>query len=344
MQRLGILSDMSYKQLTIEEREKIQAGIWSKKSLAAIARELGRPTSTVSREVNRHLPPEHYLYTPRLANEQAEQNRHKRGRADRLKNEIIRTYVRDKLKEGWSPEQIAGRLPQDRRKQTISYEAIYQFIYAQFHRHGYGRCLTEDLRVYLKRRHKTRVKKGGRKGQRTLKPKGRSIEERSPAIEKRRRIGHWEGDSIESVRHLPGLNSIVERKCGLLLLSKLSARTAQATGDVVVKRMGELPVKLRKSLTVDNGPENQDYKRLELELDIDCYYAHPYCSGERGTNENTNGLVRWYFPKGTNFANISELQIKAVETALNNRPRKRLGWKTPREVFNQHYRNVALQC
>jgi IS30 family transposase len=328
---------MAYKQLSIEEREIIQAGLWTGKTLAEIARELHRPTSTVSREVGRHRPPIFNRYTPRLAQAQAETNRHKRGREDRLKNETIRKYVVTKLKDGYSPEQISGRLSLDHPKQKISYEAIYEFIYAQFYRKGYGRCLTEDLRVYLKRRHKTRQKKGARKGQRVFKPKGLSIDVRPKVVERRKQIGHWEGDSIESLNHQPGLNSLVERKSGLLLLTKLTAKTALATGNVVTARLGVLPPKLRRTVTVDNGSENQDYGRLKRELNLPCYYAHPYCSGERGTNENTNGLVRWYFPKRTDFATISEAEIKAVETALNNRPRKRLGWRTPLEVFNQYY-------
>lgn len=334
---------MAYTQLSIEDRERIQAGLWAKKSLAAIARELGRPTSAVSREMARQPSNDQYRYSPRKANERAEMNCHKRGREDRLKNKTIRNFVRDQMIAGWSPEQIAGRLPHEHRGQTISYEAIYQFVYAQFHRKGYGRCLSLDLRPYLKRRHKTRVRKGGRKGQRVFKPKGLSIEVRPKIVEKRKQLGHWEGDSIESCQHRPGLNSLVERKSGLLFISKLSARTAKATGDAVVARLSVLPLTLRRSMTLDNGSENQDHERLKRELDLPCYYAHPYCSGERGTNENTNGLVRWYFPKGTDFATISEAEILAVETALNNRPRKRLGWKTPLEVFNQKHRIVALR-
>ena len=170
--------------------------------------------------------------------------------------------------------------------------------------------------------------------QRVLKPKGRSIEERPKSVEKRKQLGHWEGDSIESLAHRPGLNTLVERKSGLVFISKLPAKTAVVTSDAVIARLSVLPPKLRQTLTVDNGAENQDWERLEQKLNLNCYHAHPYCSGERGTNENTNGLIRWYYPKRTDFATISEEAISAVEEALNNRPRKRLGWKTPLEVFN----------
>jgi len=224
--------------------------------------------------------------------------------------------------------------------ETISHEAIYQYIYARVHRGGNGTMKPgyPDLRVYLKRRHKKRAKKGMRKGERIFRPKGIPIDDRPTIVEKRLRVGDWEGDSIESKDHAPGLNSLVDRKSGLLLLSKLSAKTAKATREVVSKRLADLP---SHTLTVDNGPENQEWRETETATNARVYFAHPYHSWERGTNENTNGLVRWYFPKGTDFRNVSEEEIANVEYALNTRPRKRLGYRTPLEVFNQ---SVALQC
>jgi IS30 family transposase len=326
---------MKYQQLTVSEREKIQEGLWAKKSLRSIAKDIGRPVSTVSREIKRNKPPERNLYTPRLAEERAKEKRKERGRHDRLKNKVIREYVIKKLKEGYSPEQIAGRLPIEHQEQEISYEAIYQYIYAQFHREGNGRCLTEDLRVYLKRGHRHRTAKGMRKGQRIFKPKGISIDERPKEIEERKIIGHWEGDSVVSRKSSYVLNTIVERKTGLVFITRLKDHTAKETSTAVIKRLGSLPPKFRMTLTLDNGTENSDYETITKAIGTTCYYAHPYHSWERGTNENTNGLIRWYLPKGTDFATISDEEIRAIETALNNRPRKRLGWKTPLEVFNE---------
>lgn len=248
-------------------------------------------------------------------------------------------YVTDHLKAGWSPEQIAGRLPQERPGHRISYEAIYQYIYAQIHRNGWGylRPGHEDLRVYLKRRHKRRGQKGMRSVQRVGKPKGPPLEKRPKIVEQRVRVGDWEGDMIASKENAPGLNSLVDRASGLVLLTHLRDKTAAATTEVICKRLSHLP---HHTLTLDNGAENQAWKDIEQLLDTHCFYANPYHFWERGTNENTNGLVRWYFPKGTDFRIIPEEAIQAVEYALNTRPRKRLGWKTPLEVFTKR---VALE-
>lgn len=331
---------MKFNHFSIEEREKIQELLWQKASIRVIAGAINRSPSSVSREIKRNIPLQR-RYTPRLANERAVTKRSSRGRKLRLKNNLVRRYVVTKLKAGWSPEQIAGRLKIDQPRESISHEAIYQYIYSHVHRNGWGEVKRyyQDLRPYLKRRHKRRGQRGMRGVQRVLKPQGRSIEERPKSIELRRQIGHWEGDSIESLAHRPGLNTLVERKSGLVFISKLSARTAVVTSNVVIARLSTLPPAARLTLTVDNGAENQDWQRLEEILDLDCFHAHPYCSGERGTNENTNGLIRWYYPKRTDFATISETEIRAVEEALNNRPRERLGWRTPLEVFNA---SVAL--
>lgn len=328
----------TFKQLSIEEREVIQRGLWEKKSIRAIAKAIGRPPSSVSREIKRNLPPERARYAPRLAHDRALEKRTSRGRKDRLKSDSIRTYVVEQLKAGYSPEQISGRMKRE-KKGTISHEAIYQYIYAQFKRSGYGRCVGEDLRSYLKRRHNQRHTHGARKYQRVLRPHFTSIEERPKVVEKRRRIGDWEGDSMISKKSKVALNTLVERKTGLVFITKIRDGTAKATEEAVTKRLSILPPEVRKTLTLDNGHENTCHDELHESLGVDCYAAHPYSSWERGTNENTNGLIRWYLPKGTDFATVSDEDIKAIETALNNRPRKRLKWLTPLEAFTSR---VAL--
>lgn len=327
---------MIYQHLSVEEREEIQRGMWQKESVRSIAKRLGRSPASISREITRNQPLQR-AYFPRLANERALLKRKERGRKLRLKNQTIRRYVTQKLKEGYSPEQISGRMMLD-INETVSHEAIYQYIYARVHRGGNGSMKPgyPDLRVYLKRRHRRRAKKGMRKGDRIFKPKGPVIDDRPRVVDRRSRIGDWEGDSIESRDHQPGLNSLVDRRSGLLLLSKLSAKTAEATREVVARRLKYMPA---HTLTIDNGSENRTWEETEKEAKVKVYFAHPYHSWERGTNENTNGLVRWYFPKGTDFRNVSEEQIARVEYALNTRPRKRLGYRTPLEVFNQ---GVAL--
>jgi IS30 family transposase len=171
--------------------------------------------------------------------------------------------------------------------------------------------------------------------QRVFRPKGLSIDDRPKEIEERKIVGHWETDSVVSRQSSVGLNTLVERKTGLVFISKIENSKAQTTKNTIVNRLSCISPEFRQTVTSDNGHENFAYDEVQTELSIYWYFAHPYHSWERGTNENTNGLIRWYFPKGTDFATISDESIKAVETALNNRPRKRLGWKTPLEAFNE---------
>jgi len=322
---------MAHKQLNVEEREEIQQGLWRKESIRSIAKRLGRSHSSISREIRKNLPPERHQYAPRLANERALMKRKSRGRTDRLKDDTIRTYVVEHLKERWSPEQIAGRMKLEGIG-SISHEAIYQYIYAQIHRGGNGwvRLGKEDLRPYLRRKQKKRQHHGSRKGQRIFKPHGPSIEERPTVVDRRSRIGDWEGDSVESKDHAPGVNTLLERMSGVYLVTKVKDKTAAATKDAVCERLAALPV---YTLTTDNGSENQRWEEIEDALGIDCFFAHPYCSGERGANENTNGLLRDYYPKGTDFREVPDADIARVEYALNTRPRKRHGWRTPLEVW-----------
>ena len=330
---------MKYQHLSIEEREKIQLGLWEKRSIRSIAKDLQRSPSAVSREISRNLPPELHRYAPRLANERAMANRKIRGRTERLKNDIIRNYVISHLKRRWSPEQIANKMRID-LGEAISHEAIYQFIYAQIYQNGWGYLKPghEDLRPYLRFRRKRRARKGMRNPQKCRYERGLSIKQRPVIVEERARIGDWEGDTVVSKNHRPGLNTLVERKTGLVLMTKLSDNTGIATADAVEKRLGPMPIRLRHTLTLDNGPENSRWRQIEQAVGITCFFANPYHSWERGTNENTNGLIRDYFPKKTDFTMISETELAFVESELNNRPRKRLGWLTPLEVMS-----VALQ-
>lgn len=326
---------MNYKHLTIEEREKIQELLWKKKKIREIARELNRNPSSVSREIRKNKLSRNGHYAPRKAHERALEHRTHRGRKDRLKNENVRQYVVTNIKRRWSPEQIAGKIKED-LGETISHEAIYQYVYAQIHREGYGYLKPgkEDLRIYLRRKRKRRQRKGLRRSQRVFKPQGASIDLRPKIAESRKRIGDWEGDTVESKDHKPGINTLVDRKSGYVFITKLNSRSSEATINAVSSRMSLLPKQLRRTLTLDNGPENRDWQGLERATGMDVYFAHPYHSWERGTNENTNGLIRDYFPKKTDFDTISKEEIAFVEYELNTRPRKRLNWKTPLEILS----------
>lgn len=329
---------MNYKHLTIEEREKIQELLWQKTSIRVIAKVLGRSPASISREIRRNKSPEHNQYGPRKAHARALEYRKRRGRTERLKNDRIRTYVVTHLKRRWSPEQIAGRIKID-LNEKISHEAIYRFIYAQIENGSNNiRRDREDLRPFLRRRRRIRLPHGARKCQRVFKPHGPSIDIRPKIVDERARVGDWEGDSMESLDHKPGVNTLVERRVGLVFITKLTEKTSAATVGAMAYRFRDVPERFKCTVTLDNGPENSDWQSIERLIGIDCYHAHPYCSGERGTNENTNGLIRDYFPKKTNFSMITDDEIQFVENELNSRPRKRLGWKTPLEVWG-----VALQ-
>lgn len=331
-----------YQQLGIEEREKILTGLWEGTSLRGIAQRLGRDVSTISRELHRNIKGERRRYAPRMAQLRAVARIQTRGHRPRLKNTVIRAYAITKLRaEDYSPEQIAGTLSGAHPGQTISPEAIYQFIYAQYHRGGWGRCIGEDLRMCLKRRHKVRhpkyvpctVAKGPIQNR-------VFIDERPGEVAQRVMLGHWEGDSMVSRQSLVGLNTLVERVTGLVYISKIKNTTAKETTRVVTQRLQSIPRRLRKTLTLDNGHENAGHGDIAQKLNTKIFFAHPYHSWERGTNENTNGLIRWYLPKRTDFATVSEERIREIEYRLNTRPRKRLGWRTPLEVFTQ---GVALK-
>lgn len=323
---------MAHKQLSVEEREEIQQGLWNKESVRSIARRLGRAHSSIVREINKNIPAAQRRYTPRLADERAQEKRKSRGRTLRLKNETTRRYVVEHLKEGWSPEQVAGRMKKDGIG-SVSHEAIYQFVYAQIHRGGNGwvKPGKEDLRPYLRRKQKRRHHHGSRKGQRIFKASGPSIDERPSIVDLRSRLGDWEGDTVESRDHAPGVNTLLERKSGVFFVTKVANKTSEATRAVVVERLAGLPA---HTLTTDNGSENQRWEEIEEALGLDCFFAHPYRSSERGANENANGLLREYFPKGTDFRDISNEEIARVEYALNTRPRKRHGFLSPLEIWS----------
>lgn len=326
---------MKYKHLSILEREKLQELLWQKKSIRYIAEVLERSPSSISRELGRNYPQEHKRYTPRLAHEKALRKRTQRGREERLKNDSIRDYVVSHLKLGLSPEQIAGTMKKEKAG-SISHEAIYQYVYHQIHRDGYGyvKPHQEDLRPYLRRKYKRRHHKGLRKPTKLQRICGKSIDIRPHIVEQRKRLGDWEGDTVESCDHKPGINTLVDRKSGYVLITKVKDKTSPSTVEAM-KRLTSFPC---HTVTLDNGPENTLWKEMEEVTSASIYYAHPYHSWERGTNENTNGLIREYFPKKTDFTLVSDEEIQKVEYILNTRPRKRLNWSTPLQVMS-----VALQ-
>ena len=327
----------AFKQFTLSSRIKIEIRYRDGRSLREIAKELGggRTAGSVCREIDGKPRKGIGKYQAHIAHEKALEKRHgKKG--FRLKNVLIQGYVAEKMKIGWSPEQISIRLPIDRKGQSISYEAIYQFVYAQVYRGGNGvvKKDCEDLRIYLARRHHKRSKKGFRKAQRIERIQSLpSIEDRPSEVEKRKVVGHWEDDCIVSRQSLPRLKSINERASGVILLGKMKDGTSEESTRIFCEKIKNIPSPYLKTLTRDRGSENMGWRDIEKRLNLKVFFAHAYCSSERGSNENLNGLVRRFFPKKTDFAKVTDEEILKVEYLLNTRPRKRFHGKTPLEVL-----------
>lgn len=328
-----------YKQLTLEERDRIHLLLWDKCSIRDIARQLGRHPSTISREIDRNTPPIKRRYTPHLAQEKyAERKRLSRQRP-RLKDpRVVEYFLHHLIVDHWSPETIANCWNKQHRDGIqISHESLYQYIYSLGDPGEPG-----DLRPYLRRRHKRRRRKHipFKELRKQRIPNRIPIDDRPKSVSKRRQFGHWEGDLVESQRGSNAcLQTLVERKSRVVRISKVHGKTSEESIQSFIRQLRPLPKGLRRTLTLDNGRENAKHEEVTSETEAVCYFAHPYHSWERGTNENTNGLIRWYFPKGTDFANVTEQEIKHVEDLLNNRPRKCLNYQTPNQVF---LRGVAL--
>ncbi len=290
-----------------------------------ISVEIGRSKSTVTRELNRNRELGSGLYSAWDATDRNQSRKRKAGQRERLKDAVVRCYVREKLEVGWTPETISGWL---RRKGsvTVSHEAIYQWVYAD----------APELIGYLPRRHRKRYCKGhSRKHQRSHIPNRVAIDQRPAEVDDRSEFGHWESDSIVSRASKAALNVILERQSRHLCLTKLPQKSAGHSSRAMVARLAPFPANARLSITYDNGSENTEHVAVNKALGTDSYFCAPYHSWEKGAVENINGLIRRYIPKGTDIAKITEDQIRWIEWQLNNRPRKCLGYRTPAEVFDK---------
>ncbi len=236
-------------------------------------------------------------------------------------------YIRLKLQLSWSPEQIAGRLKLKSGKSVICHETIYNYIYQESN-------LRDGLAEYLTRHHKKRRKWAGRRVHRGQITKRVSIHNRAKFILKRKQFGHWEDDTVESRGHKDGVHTAIERKTRFYLVKKVDKIDSISAFAAQRQIFSSLPILARRSVTMDNGRENHLHFQLKDELGIKTYFADPYSSWQRGSNENANGLLRRYFPKGTNFAQVSQEEINEAVREINSKPRKCLGYNTSQEVFN----------
>ena len=312
------------KRLTEEERDRIAVLRAKGISIREIGRLLDREHSSILREIRRNRFGEGYNAIH--AQHVAEERKSKAGKRYPLKGKRTYAYVLEKLKEGWSPEQIAGRLQFEIGERVICHETIYRFIYTK--------ALKEDrLWEYLPRKQKHRKKQHGRKAQRSRIPQRVSIHERPEKINNRSELGHWEGDTVEGRNHKDGIHTEVERVSRYLMAMKVSAITSEETITVQRDMFSHLPEVLRRSTTLDNGKENHLHMQLEA-LSMTTYFADPYSSWQRGTNENTNGLIRRYLPKKTVLTKLTQEDLDDIVWEINNRPRKVLQYRKPIEVLS----------
>lgn len=323
---------MSYVQLTPEERYVIYHLKLFKLSLREIARRLGRHHRTISRELQRNGP-EHptWVYWHVAAHAKAIERRGRPRHCRRLHNGTLYQYIVQRLQAHWSPETIAGRLELDYPNEPsmrLSPEAIYRWIYWDAKEGG-------ELYTCLRWQHKRRRKQRRYGSLRGLIPGRVSIAERPPLVNRRRRFGDWEGDTLYGGKTRTCVLTEVERKSRYLIAAKLPNRRALSVAERKIAQFSLMPKAWRRTLTLDNGKEFAAFKQVEQATGLRVFFADPYCAWQRGTNENTNGLLRRYFPKGTDFSQVSDHELAIVVHALNNRPRKCLGYRTPHEVVQQ---------
>ena len=316
---------MNYKHLSQIERYQIYSLMKANQSITQIADQLGRHKSTISRELGRNEG--RRGYRPKQACELA-LSRSQGSRNAREVEPWVKREADVLLDLQWSPEQIAGKLP-------VSHETLYMHVYAD---KANGDKLWKNLRCQKQKR-KRYASGQDRRGQI---PNRRPLSERPGYVEDRKHVGHWEGDTVIGANHKQAIVTLVERKSGYAVIEKVANKTADLVSAAIVNRLKPFGTKV-KTLTFDNGKEFCGHDKIDEALGSTSYFARPFASWERGSNENFNGLLRQYVPKKRAMESITDEEIKMIENRLNNRPRKRLGFRTPSEVFHQSLRRVALR-
>jgi IS30 family transposase len=324
-----------YRRLTDVEREEISRGLAQGSTLSAIARHLGRAPSTVSNEVSRTSGGSGYRAFSAGRDAMRRASSRRAGKSRLANEDGLRMYVIAKLRKRWSPREIVIRMqeeyPHD-MTMRISHEAIYRYIYI-LPRGSLKQSLIKALRQ--ERAYRRKRKQDNREETRGKIADMLSIEERPKEVESRTIPGHWEGDMIIGRYKRTALGTLVERTTRYTILVPLKAKDATSVRKAYAKALGSLPKEIAKTLTYDQGKEMSKHKQFTIDTGIQVYFAHPGSPWERGTNENTNGLIRQYFPKGTAFDTITTREIKRVQRELNDRPRAVLHYKKPDEVINQ---------
>jgi len=321
-----------YHHLSLVEREELSRMLAAGASLRTIGQALSRAPSTLSRELTRHQASP-VTYRAVTAHQRAQRWVHQPRKPRKLAVlPRLRTAVFSLLAQRWSPEQIARGLPQrypHEPTMRISHEAIYTYLYVLP-----PGTFKRELAWYLRRRHRFRRPRKVRLSSRPIQDLI-SIDERPPEVADRTVPGHWEGDLLVGHANASALGTLVERTTRFTLLVPLKTKDAATVRQAFARELRTLPAQLRRSLTYDQGPEMREHRLFTKHTKMPVYFAHPHCPWERGTNENTNGLLRQFFPKRTRFTRLSRAEIKRVQVMLNDRPRKILNWHSPAHAFHQ---------
>lgn len=323
-----------YLRLSLTERIIIETLLKENKSKSYIANQLKRNRATITREVNNWVRNPSDKYDATIANFFAKEEYLNKRTTNKINTyKKLKAFVYRGLLSGFSPEQIAGRIKllySNDPTMSISYEAIYQHIY----KHRQSNLGKKLIKLLPYHHHKRRKKRKTATNKIRIKDQV-NISKRPVHIEFRLEIGHWEGDLMIGAGQKSAIGTLVERKTRFVLIVKINNRKSKTVTQQFAEYLNSLPKVIRKTMTYDNGVEMANHKWLAKSTGMDIYFANPYSSWERGTNENTNGLIRRFFPKGTDFNKITNEQLKQAQFKLNNRPRKILGYKTPNEVMQQ---------
>ena len=322
---------MPYTHLTSFERGIVEFLYRAHCSMRFIADELGRNVSTLSRELKRNVNARGKYHAVQAQHRYIDK-RKKCVKPCKLDvNKELREYVERNLKEEqWSPDEIANTVRRDfprNRRMRICYETIYTFIYRDKREGG-------DLFKHLRQAHRTRRRRGNSNGKRGQIKDRVNIILRPKGANNRSRNGHWEGDTIIGKNHQGGVVTLNERRLGFLLAAPIANRKVETVNRAIIECFFHIPERLRRTLTLDNGLEFAGFKSIEEHLGLDIYFADPYSPWQRGSNENLNGLIRQYLPRGSDLTTLTQLHLNTITQKLNNRPRKRLNYQTPAKLMS----------
>lgn len=326
-------------ELTLYDRQKLQYWLRTKQSLRNIAGILRKDHSVLSREIRRNGS-DRKRYRADKAQALADKRRHQKRRGKLEKHQELKEYVVAQLRKDWSPEEIAGRLkemsPNETNGVTVSHESIYEYIYEKAPKH-------EKLFLLLPQRQTKRRKRGGRRSKKLPIPERISIRFRPEIVNLRKRFGDWESDNLEFKRTVTkaAVSVQCERKSGIVRLHKVARKKSpDDTFEALTKTVESFPGEFTKTITFDNGIENYRHTKMKERFEIDTYFCRPFASWQKGSVENVNKLLRRYLPRDTDLDRLTDDDLYVIQEKLNNRPRKRLNYKTPNEIINEYLKVV----